>query len=113
MDELNVKVGDKVVYYYGGYCNYCSICEVVRVTPTGRIRIKTHESIQFDKYGWEIGKRDLWRGRSKIVKLTPELEKKIIEENTIMECLSKMRNTTSVDYETAVRILKVLKDTQK
>ncbi len=36
MDELNVKVGDKVLLKYSTYCKqYEKIVEVVKVTPTG------------------------------------------------------------------------------
>lgn len=108
MEEFNVKVGDKVAYYSGGLNNTCSICEVSRVTPTGRIRIKNHNYITFDKYGKEMGKSDPWIIRASITKLTPELEKQIIETNTIKSCLKKMRNIQNIDYETAVKILKIL-----
>lgn len=108
MAELNVKVGDKVAYYSGGFNNTCSICEVSRVTPTGRIRIKNHNYITFDKYGKEMGKLDPWIIRASITELTPELEKQIIETNTIKLCLKKMHNIQNIDYETAVKILKIL-----
>lgn len=55
MKELNVNVGDKVLYRGGNPLNYTDeIREVTKVTPTGRIRISGTES-QFDKYGSQMG----------------------------------------------------------
>ena len=51
MEQLNVKVGDKVLMS-GGYTynHYERICEVEKVTSTGRIILKGRPE-QFDKYG--------------------------------------------------------------
>lgn len=54
MEELNVKVGDKVLVS-GRYATDDFIAEVEKVTPTGRIRLSDRSSIQFDKYGREMG----------------------------------------------------------
>ena len=55
-----------------------------------------------------MGKLDPWIIRASITELTPELEKQIIETNTIKLCLKKMHNIQNIDYETAVKILKIL-----
>lgn len=110
MKELNVKVGDKVAYYSRGFFRTSSICTVSRVTPTGRIRLKEHEGIVFDKYGKEMGKIDPWAIRDTISELTPEVEKQIIEENTIKQCLQEMHNIKEITYENAVKILEILKE---
>lgn len=57
MEELNVKVGDKVLVSKGSryYKNNDFIAEVEKVTPTGRIRLSDRSSTQFDKYGREMG----------------------------------------------------------
>ena len=54
MEELNVKVGDKVLVS-GRYATDDFIAEVEKVTPTGRIRLSDRSSTQFDKYGREMG----------------------------------------------------------
>lgn len=55
MEELNVKVGDKVLVSKGSrYKNDDFIAEVEKVTPTGRIQISDRSSTQFDKYGKEM-----------------------------------------------------------
>lgn len=55
MEELNVKVGDKVLVSKGSrYKNDDFIAEVEKVTPTGRIRLSDRSSTQFDKYGREM-----------------------------------------------------------
>lgn len=64
METLNVKVGDKVLVSKGSrYKNNDFIAEVekvtstgrIRLTPTGRTRLSDRDSIQFDKYGREMG----------------------------------------------------------
>lgn len=112
MKELNVKVGDKVAYYSGGFSKISSICTVSRVTPTGRIRLKEHEGIVFDKYGKEMGKIDPWAGRDSILELTPEIEKQIIETSIIKQCLREMHNIKEIDYKNAIKILEVLKENE-
>ena len=54
MEELNVKVGDKVLVS-GRYKENDYIAEVEKVTPTGRIKLSGGSSAQFDKYGREMG----------------------------------------------------------
>lgn len=53
MEELNVKVGDKVIR-----CTWCNrdVCEVVKVTPSGMIDIKIGAGIErFSKRGRRTG----------------------------------------------------------
>lgn len=55
MEELNVKVGDKVIRQarWGS-----DICEVVKVTPKGYIDIKLGGGTErFSKYGEKIGRQ--------------------------------------------------------
>lgn len=105
MKELNVKVGDKVVYEGGGYASRKEITEVIRITPTGIIRVATNPDIQFDKCGRQKG-GDCWH-RASLLELTPELEKKIKERDVIAHCKRKF-NSTVIDYEMAVKLLEVL-----
>ena len=57
MTELNVKIGDRVIYYSG---INSTVTAVTKITPTGRIRIEAAENKQFDKYGVEMGVRLAW-----------------------------------------------------
>ena len=55
MEELNVKVGDKVIRSarWGS-----AICEVVKVTPKGYIDIKSGcDTERFSKYGEKVGRQ--------------------------------------------------------
>lgn len=63
MNELNVKVGDKVLLNSGYSYSRCErIATVVKITPTGRIKIDGSDTY-FDKYGREIGKKNVFASR--------------------------------------------------
>ena len=104
MDELNVKVGDKVIYERRGME---SIVTVTKVTPTGRIRIDFIDG-QFDKYGWKIG-GDIWFC-PRIKRATPEDIKRIEQKNTILEAckLCQTISTKNLSYEKALKIIEIL-----
>ena len=106
MPLLNVKVGDRVAYNYGGYSSRRVITEVIKVTPTGRIRIAHNPNMQFDKWGHLMGGSGYHPGF--ISRITPETEKQITEENTILLCYQKIREIKALDYKTAVKLLAVL-----
>lgn len=57
MTEINVEVGDKVIYHDG---ISSTVTTVTKITPTGRIRIEAAKNKQFDKYGVEMGVRLAW-----------------------------------------------------
>ena len=60
MNELNVKVGDKVLLSGGyGINKHEKIATVERITPTGRIKVSGSTSY-FNKYGDEMRKSDPW-----------------------------------------------------
>ena len=86
MNELNVKVGDKVLLTYSAYCEQRQrIVKVINVTPTGRIKVEG-VNIQFDKYGRRMGKRDF---SSDFYRISFVTEKQIAE---ILE--NQKRNST-------------------
>lgn len=101
------QVGDKVVVYYG-YIATPVIDEIVRITPTGRIKLKM-ASAQYNKRGYEMGCRDSFY-RSYIVSLTPELEQEVIQGKTIEKAAYLCRVTTKkdIDYETAKKLIELL-----
>lgn len=107
MEELKVKVGDKVLYNHWHFGTTEEIVTVTKVTPTGRIRIDFCDT-QFDKYGRQIGKRDSY-SNSSISIPTEEDYKRIMQRRVISKAESLMKNT-KVTYEQAVEIIKILED---
>lgn len=108
-EELNVKVGDKVLYRLWTFSGTVERIETVtRVTPTGRIRIDGSGS-QFDKYGREMG-GDSWRGGANLSIPTEEDYKRIEENAVISEALSLMEklNKKTLPYDKAVKIVEIL-----
>lgn len=111
-DELNVKVGDFVLYQNGYSYNFFEkIVKVAKVTPTGRIRIEGYDE-QYDKYGCQMGNRDRWSCGSHIRIATDEDYKRIKENSAISKALSLMgeKNKKNLSYEQAVKIIKILKE---
>lgn len=109
MEELKVKVGDKVLYRLWTFSGTVERIETVtRVTPTGRIRIDGSGS-QFDKYGREMG-CDSWRGGAHLSIPTDEDCKRIEENAVISEALSLMEklNKKTLPYDKAVKIIEIL-----
>lgn len=111
MNELNVKVGDKVLLTYSSYCKqHQRIVEVINVTPTGRIKVDGI-NVQFDKYGRRMGKRDF---SSEFYQISFVTEKQIVEilenqkrNSTINRAvrLCQMANEKSFTYEQALKII--------
>ena len=87
MNELNVKVGDKVLFtsvFQGKTAE--KITKVTRITPTGRIRVEIAPEIMFTKCGHEMGRQHgLYTARC-ISALTPEKEKEIREREILNTC---------------------------
>lgn len=77
-EELNVNVGDEVLYRPASYSRIEEIATVTKVTPTGRIRIDKSTN-QFDKYGRQMGD-NCWMGKDYIYMLTPEKKEKILRK---------------------------------
>lgn len=110
-EELNVKVGDKVLYSYWTFSGTVERIETVtRVTPTGRIRVEGSDS-QFDKYGRQMG-GDSWRGGATL-KIPTEEDFKRIKENAViskaLSLLEKLNNKT-LSYDKAVKIVEILSE---
>lgn len=105
MEELKVKVGDKVLYHHWYITTTEAIATVTKVTPTGRIRINFCDT-QFDKYGRQIGGRDSY-GSSRISIPTENDYKRIKENMAISKAKSLMKNA-KFTYEQAVKIIEIL-----
>ena len=109
MKELNVKVGDKLLYSYGySYNRIERIVEVTKVTPTGRIRVTTSDS-QYDKYGHEMGNHDVWSYKSSLSIPTEEDINRIIKNNTISKALNIVSelHKNNLEYEKALKIIEL------
>lgn len=105
--ELNVNVGDEVLYRPASYSRIEKIATITKVTPTGRIRIDESMN-QFDKYGRQMGNVG-WGGRDYIYILTPEKKEEIFRKNEIKKCIcifADLKNTLT--YEQAKGILNIL-----
>lgn len=113
MSELNVRVGDKVLLRYSAYYKeYEKIVEVVKVTPTGRIKVNGVD-VQFDKYGQRMGKRDFCSEFYQINSVTEEeileIKKKQRGNSIINKAYRLCQNVKrdSLTYEQALKIIGV------
>ena len=116
MNELNVKVGDKVLLTYSAYCKqYRKIVEVINVTPTGRIKVEG-VNIQFDKYGRRMGKRDFSSEFYQISFVTEEQIAEILENqkrNSIINKavrLCQKVNEKNLTYEQALKLIGIFEN---
>lgn len=116
MNELNVKVGDKVLLTYSAYCKqYRKIVEVINVTPTGRINIDGI-NVQFDKYGRRMGKRDFSSEFYQISFVTEEQIAEILKNqkrNSIINKavrLCQKVNEKNLTYEQALKLIGIFEN---
>lgn len=106
-EELNVNVGDEVLYSRSSYSRIEEIATVTKVTPTGRIRIDKSMNY-FDKYGRQMGNTG-WGGIDYICILTPEKKEKILRKNEIAKCICIFNDLKNkITYEQAKGILDIL-----
>jgi len=113
MNELNVKVGDKVLLKYSAYYKqYEKIVEVVKVTPTRRIKVGGL-GVQFNKYGQRMGDRGFCSGFYEISSVTEEQIIEFMErqrKSSIINKAVKMCQKVSeknLTYEQALKIISV------
>lgn len=109
--EINVKPGDYVLYQ-SKYISACTeeIVKVLKVTPTGRIRIEGHNE-QFNKYGMPMGKTETYH--HVCIKTLTEDDRKRVEENSAISealMLMNLKNEKNLSYRQAVEIIRILKD---
>lgn len=107
---MDVKVGDKVLLQSGfGYNFREKIVEVIKVTPTGRIKVSGSAS-QFDKNGFAMGNTDRFRGTACIKILKEEDIKRVNDKNTKLKCLSLIKDLTldTITVEQSEGIIKIL-----
>ena len=109
MEGYDFKVGDKVLFETGYPYNHReTIREIVKITPTGRVRI-SGSSLQFGKGGYRLG-RGKW---SEPCSIRPISDQEIIEWKknrmktvVIRNAMQLCHNIKSedLDYETACKI---------
>lgn len=114
-EELNVKVGDKVLLYFSNPWNKVEvITEVIKVTPTGRIRVGYNRDIQFDKYGREMGNKNIWSG-SVSISIPKEKDYERIQK---MDAIRKAKllmnklNFETISCENILKLTQLLTDIQ-
>ena len=114
MNELNVKVGDKVLLTYSAYCKqHQKIVEVTKVTPTGRIKVNGL-NVQFDKYGQKMGSHGFCSEFYQISFVTEEQISEFREKqrrNSIINKAVKLCqqvNEKSLTYDQALEIISIL-----
>lgn len=114
MSELNVKVGDELLYRYNSWgSDVKKIVTVDKITPTGRIRIKGMNA-QFDKYGNEMG-GDVWSGRAYLSIPTEEDYERIERNRIISKAMSLIRKIKkeNLSYDTALKLIEILESEDK
>ena len=103
MEELKVKVGDKVLYHrWSIVANVEKIVTVTKVTPTGRVKIDWCDT-QYDRYGREIGSR-----RSSSISIPTEEDYERIRENETISKAQSLMEKAKLTYEQAVKIIEIL-----
>lgn len=108
MNELNLKIGDKVLIT-NGLPKDDRIGTVTKITPTGRIKLDIYTDYQFDKYGRQMGTRDMW-SRSKSIRIPNKEDYNRVHKNKIIgHIYSKINqlNTQNL-YDTNINTLEIL-----
>lgn len=108
MEEINVKVGDEVLYTWrNALYKTEKIAKVTKITPTGRIRTNVTDR-QFDKYGRLMGTSSTFSYGS-IKRLTEEDRKRLVKKEAIDKAV-KLFGNSKLTYEQAEKIIEILED---
>ena len=108
MNELKLKIGDKVLIT-NGLPTEDKIGTVTKITPTGRIKLDIYTDYQFDRYGRQMGNRDIW-SRSKSIRIPDKEDYNRVHKNEIVgHIYSKIDqlNTQNL-YDTNISTLEIL-----
>lgn len=114
MADYNFQVGDKVLVETGYHYNRReAIREVVKITPTGRVRISGSNN-QFGKDGYMLG-GEKWSepcsirpiSDQEIIKWRENKKKAEVIRNAVQLCHNI--KSQDLDYETACKIMELLK----
>ena len=107
--ELNVRPGDVVLWCSGDMYRIEQLRTVIKVTPTGRIRISDSDK-QYDKYGRQMGHRARYESASYIREATEDDVRRATENEIIDEAYRLILRVKKSDlsYDTALQIIKLL-----
>lgn len=108
MNELKLKIGDKVLIT-NGLPTEDKIGTVTKITPTGRTKLDIYTDYQFDRYGRQMGNRDIW-SRSKSIRIPDKEDYNRVHKNEIVgHIYSKIDqlNTQNL-YDTNISTLEIL-----
>ena len=109
MDNLNLKIGDRVIRNYSNSLP-TSIGTVVNITEKRGDYVVDYgnykETYRYD--GWQRG-GDVW-SRSHIQLLTPEIEDRIRQVNLIRKCRDAFEKKKDLTANQAEMILKILEE---
>lgn len=108
MNELNLKIGDEVLIT-NGLPTEDKIGTVIKITPTGRIKLDIYTDYQFDKYGRQMGSRDIW-SRSKSIRVPDKEDYNRVHKNKIIgHIYSKIKQVNIQNfYDTNINTLEIL-----
>jgi len=102
----NLKSGDEVIVDGGGALTHPHVAVVDKITPAGFIKVGStlYKQDGFERgTGWFLGY---------ISEATPEAVKQLLEAKTVYKAQSMMKNTNTITYEQAVKILAVLESNE-
>ena len=82
MNEQKLKIGDKVLIT-NGLPTEDKIGTVTKITPTGRTKLDIYTDYQFDRYGRQMGNRDIC-SRSKSIRIPDKEDYNRVHKNEIV-----------------------------
>ena len=110
MNELKLKIGDKVLIT-NGLPTEDKIGTVTKITPTGRTKLDIYTDYQFDRYGRQMGNRDIW-SRSKSIRIPDKEDYNRVHKNEIVGHIYSKINQLNIQnlYDTNISTLEILDD---
>jgi hypothetical protein len=110
MNELKLKIGDKVLIT-NGLPTEDKIGTVTKITPTGRTKLDIYTDYQFDRYGRQMGNRDIW-SRSKSIRIPDKEDYNRVHKNEIVGHIYSKIDQLNIQnlYDTNISTLEILDD---
>lgn len=106
MENINFKIGDRVIRNYGNSLP-TSIGTVVHITEKRGDIVVDYGNFKetYKANGWQRG--DIWTS-SRIQLLTPEIEEKIRQNNLVRKCRIEFEKRKDLTANQAEKILEIL-----
>lgn len=105
-EEINVKIGDQVIYCTGYPSDKGTLTKVVKITPTGRIRVAYIPELQFDKYGKAMGDQGFYTPY--IIRATKDKIEEIQRIDILRKAFRLMERTEKITLKQAEKIIEIL-----